>query len=432
MNKTLRSISLLALIFFAISCGEDGPRIATGKLAGRVTDAVSGAALESVRIIVFDANDNSPTGSTLITNANGQFVFELVAGNYFLKFYKQGYEQVPAAGMEAVPFTIEVGKTNDQSVEMFPSTTANSGYITGTVKTTVGLGGALVVAEDNTKTRAYSTVSGSDGRFAIYNIPAGSYSVKAYIAKHNSSSSTVPVVTNAGTDNVNISLTESTGGKLSGTVRNLAAGNKDVDVSLAHPLTKETIPGLTTASVNQAYTISDIPDGTYIARATYKNDERVMDPDRIAKFGEPLVSFSGNNNLELTFDVTGSVSIVSPTNEASTNNPVEVTSTTPTFTWTAYSSTSDYVIEVTDASTGSVIWGGFDKSEALPSKRLVIPSSQTSIQFNADGSASIPALVRGKSYRWRIFASKNDQNSTTGWTLISASEDQLGLIRVAQ
>jgi hypothetical protein len=52
------------------------------------------------------------------------------------------------------------------------------------------------------------------------------------------------------------------------------------------------------------------------------------------------------------------------------------------------------------------------------------------VQYNFDGTASIAELVPGRIYKWKIYASKNDVNSATGWTLISASEDQLGLIKV--
>lgn len=425
-------MSLVISLFLVLSCSKDDPGPSTGKLSGRVTDAATMLPLKDVTIIVFNADDNAPTDNTLTTDANGDFSVDLPAGNYFLKLYKQGYQAVPAAGMEAVPFTIEVGASTDQSAQMFAAENKNTGFISGTVGTPAGVSGALVVAEDIANKRAFSSVSARDGRYVIYNVPVGSYTVRAYLAGHSSNSVSASAALNAETANVNVTLTTSATGKLTGTVRNLATGNKDVDISLVHPFTRETIPGLTATSVNLAYTISNIPDGTYIARATFKNDERVMDPDRIAKFGEPVVSFTGNNSLELTFDITGSISIASPTNEPSTTKAVEVTSTTPTFSWNTYSSTSDYVIEVTDASTGIVVWGGFDKSGTLPLKKIVIPAAQKSIQYNADGTASIASLQPGKVYRWRIFASKNDQNSSTGWTLISASEDQLGLFKVKQ
>jgi hypothetical protein len=215
-------------------------------------------------------------------------------------------------------------------------------------------------------------------------------------------------------------------------VRNLAVANKDVDVALIHPITKEALPGLRTTTVNLSYTLTNIPNGIFFARASYNNDQRVMDPDRIAKFGEPVVAVTGGtvNPATLTFDITGSVTLQSPTNPLTNTIPVEITSTRPTFQWIAYPSTTDYVIEVTDATTGQIVWGGFEKIADLPVKKITIPASSTSVVYNSDANATIPDLLAGRVYRWRIFASKDDVNSPTGWNLISASEDQTGLIKI--
>ena len=423
------SVYVILLNAFFLSCSKDDPEPATGKLTGTVTDALTSVALADVNIIVFSADDNSPTGTTLVTDASGHYEAELAPGNYYSKFYKQGYNSVPPAGMEAVAFSVVAGSTVDQPAEMFPSTVVNGGFISGKVTSgSAAVGGVLVVATAGAQ--AYSSVTDKDGVYMIFNVPAGTYNVKGFVAGMNSDVTSAVVTSSTESSDINISLTAGANGTLTGAIRNLATGNLDVDISLVHPLTKETIPGLTTKSSNLNYTIGNIPDGIYFARATFKNDQRVMDPDRIAKFGEPQVEFSSGNSVEITFDITGSVTVNSPSNAATTNQPIEVNSATPTFQWAAYSSTSDYVIEVTDATTGTIVWGGFDKSGENPVKNIVIPSSQTSIAFNSDGNATIAALVPGRIYRWRVFASKNDQNSTTGWTLISASEDQLGLIKV--
>lgn len=427
-------LSLIFLNVLLFSCSKkDDPQPSTGKLTGTVTDVSSQAALENVAVIIFDAENNTPTGTTLTTDADGNFEATLSPGSYFLKFFKQGYDAVPAPGIEPVAFSIEAGATITQSAEMSVSTVTNAGYISGKVATgSTGVGGVLVVAEDGAGNTAFSSVSDEDGNYTIYNVPEGSYQVTGYFIGYSSDSPSASVTTGTETAGIDVALTSGAAGSLIGTIRNLATDNKDVDVSLVHPITKETIPGLSTTSVDLAYALSNIPDGTFIARATYKNDKRVMDPDRIAKFGEPEVTFSGGNSETLIFDVTGSVALNTPTNDSTSTQPIEVTSTTPTFQWTAYSSTSDYVIEVVDVATGNVVWGGFDQSGADPVKNIVIPSSQKSIQYNADGNASVAELVPGRTYRWKIYASKNDQNSSTGWTLISSSEDQLGLIKIVQ
>ena len=79
-----------------------------------------------------------------------------------------------------------------------------------------------------------------------------------------------------------------------------------------------------------------------------------------------------------------------------------------------------------------MVWGGFSNLGDLPIKRIEIPSSQLLVDYNFDSTATVSLLVPGRIYRWRIFASKNDQQSDTGWTLISASEDQRGLIKIAE
>ena len=49
--------------------------------------------------------------------------------------------------------------------------------------------------------------------------------------------------------------------------------------------------------------------------------------------------------------------------------------------------------------------------------------------FNFNGQAT-DLLVVGRTYRWRVYASKDNVQSATGWELISMSEDQRGLITI--
>ncbi|MGC1242365.1 MAG: carboxypeptidase regulatory-like domain-containing protein, partial [Chryseosolibacter sp.] len=213
----------------------------------------------------------------------------------------------------------------------------------------------------------------------------------------------------------------------------IATPPASVDISLIHPVTKETIPGLSQSapySSSLSYSFSNVPDGTYVVRASFANDYIVIDPDYITKFGDYAVTVSSGTATPASVEIvaTSAVILKAPSNAMSTTEPVEAT-TTPTFQWNAYASASDYVIEVTDASTGTVIWGGFTNNGGTITKNIVIPSNTTSIAFNADGSATAE-LVAGKVYRWRVYASKNNAQNTPPWNLIAASEDQLGLIKI--
>ena len=403
---------------------DDEPVQTTGTLKGQVVDQQTATPLAEVRIIVFDANTNNPVGSSLLTGADGNYSIELPAGNYYLKLFKQGYENIPGREISAIPQQVVVGQVAEQPYRMSKSEVTNGGYISGKVTANgTPVNGALVVA---TGPAGASSVTDKDGNYFIYNLVAGSYTVKGWSSGYNSAEATAAVTANAEAAGINLTLTAGTPGAVSGQVAFLATTNVTVDVTLIHPATREPIPGLAAITdAAGAYSIPNVPNGTYITRASYRNDSKVMDPDWIIKNGEPTVTVSGGAATR-NFSVTGAVEPASPTNAPTTVEPVAVSGTTPTFTWQPYSSTEDYVIEVTDAN-GKVIWGGFSNNYTV--KNIVIPKAQLSIQFNADGKAT-QALAVGSVYRWKVYASKNDVKEATGWKLISVTEDQRGLIRI--
>ena len=83
-KTTIVILSCLFIAFLFQRCSKKSDAPATGKLKGIVTDAVSGSALPNAVIIVFNADNNSPVGATLITNVAGEYEVDLVPGNYFL------------------------------------------------------------------------------------------------------------------------------------------------------------------------------------------------------------------------------------------------------------------------------------------------------------------------------------------------------------
>ena len=424
MRKT--NLIILAFILFVVyGCKDDEQEVTTGTVTGTVIDANTDVGLEGVRIILFESNSNSPITS-LTTDAEGKYKVEAIAGSYYLKLYHNGYNQVPPKGMSPVPFTVSVGNELSQPYEMSPSEVRNGGYIKGKVSEgATPIAGVLVVAEQNGQ--GYSAITDAAGEYFIYNLAEGSYSLKGWIAGYSSEQQTVSVA--ASTETIqDLKLTTGATGAVTGSITFLASSAKEVDITLVHPATREPIPGLMTKT-SQNYTILNVPSGTYIARATFQNDERVVDPDWIIKNGEPEVTVS-NGSVSRDFSLTGAVILNTPTNLPTTTEPVVVNSTTPELSWTPYSSTSDYVVEVSDAN-GNVIWGGFRDGLVGPEKKFSVPSSQTKVTFNADLSAT-EELVPGKVYRWRVYASKNDTKEITGWKLISVSEDQVGLIQVAE
>lgn len=427
---------LLFIILLLTQCSKDDPEPTQGTISGKVTDISSGAALAEVSIVIFNASTNAPVNTTT-TNATGDYSVQVDGGNYFLKFYKQAYSSVPPTGIDPVSFEVIVGQTSTQAAEMTANNLTNIGLIKGKVAVgTTGQAGVLMVAEATGV--AYSGVSDKDGNYTIFNVPAGSYQVKGYQAEYSSTSVASSVTANVSTNDINVTLTKNATATVAGTFKVISGTTIDVtpanmDISLVHSITRETVPGLSKSlpySPPISYSFSNVPDGTYIIRATFANDYIVVDPDYITKFGDYKVTVSNGTASPAAVEIvaTGGVKLSSPTNLMTTTLPVEATST-PTFQWASYPSTSDYVIEVTDASTGKIVWGGFTNTDGAITKNIVIPSSTTSIAYNSDQKATQAQLTIGKTYRWRIYASKNAQNAT-GWTLISASEDQMGLIKI--
>ena len=432
-----KSLVFILLTVVITNCSKHHEAPSTGKVQGMVTDFASSSAISDVSVVVFDASTNGPVNTTK-TDASGNYSFDLSAGTYFLKFNKQGYDPVPPRGFEAVPFSVTVGQTETQDAQMTASKVTNAGYISGKVSVgSTGLEGALVIAEGNGD--AYSAVSDKDGNYTIYNVPAATYNVMGFIAQYSSTSSSASVTSGNETASINLTLTKNASGAVAGTFKvisqtTIATPPTTMDIALVHPITKETIPGLSqnvTYASSLSYSFTNVPDGTYVVRASYANDYIVIDPDYITKFGDYTVTIASGTPTPASVDIvaTSAVILTSPTNDMSTVVPVDATAT-PTFQWQAYASTSDYVIEVTDAVTGQVIWGGFSNfGTSNVTKNITIPSSTTSIAFNSDGNASA-SLTSGRIYRWRIYASKNNQTSATGWNLIAASEDLMGLIKI--
>lgn len=425
-NKSLIVLTLVVMV--AWGCKDDEP-VTTGVVSGTVTDANTKAALSGVRIIVVESNSNTPVKS-LTTGADGTYKAELLPNSYYLKLYRQGYEQVPPKGMSPLPFTVMLADDVANPYEMNPSLVQDGGFVKGKVaESGAGVAGVLVVAEKDGQ--GYSAITDAAGEYYIYNLPAGSYSLKGWIGGYTSDQPTIAIAASAESTQ-NLQLTKGAAGTVNGTVSFLASNAREVDITLIHPLTKEPVPGLVTKSM-QNYSIANVPAGTYVARASYQNDERVVDPDWIIKNGEPVVNVDAAATTR-DFSLTGSVKLTAPTNAAATTMPLEVPAT-PAFSWAAYSSASDYVLEVSDAN-GNVVWGGFgtgtlSNGQPGPVKKVRVPSSQTTAVYNFDGTATA-ALQPGKIYRWKVYASKDDSKEATGWKLISVSEDQMGLIKIAQ
>ncbi|MGV7223622.1 MAG: carboxypeptidase-like regulatory domain-containing protein [Nitrospinales bacterium] len=435
----MRRISFVILLFLGIAiagCGGGGggggsgdSHTPMGTLSVNVVDAIDYTSVNDANIIVYDSSNILVTRGLTV---NGNFDYSLSPGTYTIIVAAQDYLPVPSSNQNAVPFEIIDGKTTSQNVALDEHPDAGttgqiSGYTLTPAPDSNGISGVLVVAKDDALSLSASAITGPDGDYVIYNVTLGNYTLEAYLAGYRETSTpvTVDVVVADSYDADDIEMEVHANADLYGKVTFLSVVNGVVDITLVHPDTLDTIPGLSTQ--NQAsgltYLLSSVPPGTYIAWASFRNDLYVMDPDSIRKFGLPEVVFTaGSGDLEQNFDVTNAVTITGPTNELYLVVPVEVNTATPTFTWEKYPSAKEYIIEVFN-SNGETIWGGYD---GITVQHTQIGQNETSAVFDFDGSATA-ALQDGEVYRWKIYADNDATQDIQG--LISSSEDQLGLFK---
>lgn len=418
-----RNLLILFIFILVASCKKEDSNPTSGIIKGTISNLQGASVISGADIEIFNSQDNSPTTYSAVSGSDGLYSVTLPEGTYLMKISKQGYASIPPEGISAIPVTVTSGQTVSVNYQMQASTVTNAGYVTGKVVAgTTPKSGVLVVLTGNGGT--YCSTSGTNGVFTIYNVPAGSYTLKGVISLFNSTTINITITQNTKSTSSDIVLSSGAIGTVTGSISFLSTTNIDVDVSLVVPGTNSAIPGLKVMTSGGNYSIANVPNGTYIARASWVNDNKVVDPEWIIKSGEPLVTVN-SNSINLDFSLTDAVSINTPSNSLTSLFPVEITTLTPVFSWNSYSSTDNYVLEVTDMN-GNVVWGGISGNPLL--RKVMVDKTQTTATYNFDQSGQ--PLQNGKIYRWRVYASKNDSGLALGWKLISASEPQMGLFKI--
>jgi hypothetical protein len=429
MASLFRLIALSLTLLFTLTvsgCGGGGgssppPSIAISGTVAFAEDSLT--LIDKAQVTLVNIETQQNVVDPVFTDVNGFYTFKVPPGSYEVRVAAQGYKPSPLDGIAGIPVT----QTSTFDIALKPIDPGIYGslnlHLVGYNKTN----GALVILNAPDTGDNYTGVTSHTGDLTMYNIPvaAGNYSLIIKSLGHETYTSVANVTISDGvvTTIENITLTAITGFNVSGTVTFLAVENGEVDVSLTDIETGAVIPGTNVNTVNTNYSMDSVAPGDYYIRATFKIDGYVVDPDSIVKHGEPTVNVVAANLVDQNIDVTGAVTLTSPIVPAD-GIPVEINTLFPIFTWAGYPSTSDYVVEVRDAS-GDVMWGGFD---GTLNKLVNPPATTTSIVYSDDGQG-IP-LKNGQIYRWKVYASKDDGKEATGWKLISASEEAQGVFKV--
>jgi hypothetical protein len=384
-------------------------------LAGKVTDATTGAAIAGARVVAIDGDSHAAVGPVSITDAMGDYSVRVTAPRmsgaskqFTLRVGAAGHQEFPGGIRIALPITItftdpKATATVDgpQNVELLPLSPAPAGSIAGKVTGTQAAG-VLVVASNSAG--AFSTVSDASGDYVLFNVPDGAFTVQGYFVGVNFTPVDNVTVAGARRDGVNLMSSGAATGALTGTLNYVAGADTSITTAIVLRLqaTHEVPPGLSVAAMNtMPYQLSGVPDGTYEVLAAFPTDHLVKDPDPgQAGTSTPVVTFSGSTVDAGAFKITDPVDVVGPDADVKVSG-------TPTFSWNAYPQTDHYKVDVFDAQ-GAPIWSQDN-----------IPRS-TSLAYGG------PALVTGGYYQWRITSYAVSTGGAAGRP-ISQSEDLRGV-----
>ncbi len=394
-------------------------------IEGKVLSTDGGTPVPGATVLARDAN-GAAVSSVVVTKTDGTYSLAvpvprnadgtLATSNvlYTLRADATGYLTFPYPPREALPVDMgqatgepPVVKSTATDITLVPLP-ASDGL--GTIEGTVGgddPAGTLVVAGGVT------AVADKDGKFTLFNVPAGTVEVKGYKTGLELSSASVTVAAGATQTGVSLQVTGQATATVSGNVQIVnAPGGSQTSVILvledtfnADAIRGEAPPGLKAEKVSGAWSIQEVPSGKYVVLAAFENDGLVRDPDTSIGGTEiQHITVAGGAVTVPGFKVTEALAVVSPG-----ANGAEAVSGTPTFAWVDDSSEDSYQVEVYDA-LGALVWEN-------PS--VIGPNGDK----NATATYAGPALVTGMYYQFRATSIKDG-------VPISRTEDLKGVFYI--
>jgi hypothetical protein len=339
------------------------------RVEGRVFDVVSDASLAEARVVARDANGGARSGVTF-SDVDGTYSLPVsvprdeegrpLMEQITLRVDAAGYETFPKAPREALPIDLTTAAMGDDGwvvqnastdVGLLPLEGASGSTIAGLVDHPEP-GGVLVVAEQGGVAVATS-ITGTDGTFVLYDVPAGETTVTGYRAGLHAGPTTVSAAA-GGVDDVVLSATEEGLATVGGSVSIVnAPGDLNTSVILVVASTFEEATergeapaGLRAAPVSTGFTIEGVPPGRYAVLAAFENDRLVRDPDEgIAGTDVVFIDVAGGTvDIPESFKVTEALAVVSPGADG-----LDVVAEIPELAWAQDSSEDGYEVRLYDA-----------------------------------------------------------------------------------
>jgi hypothetical protein len=380
---------------------------------GRVFDLSSQQGVSAARIVAVDVN-GAAVSNVVTSGSDGSYKLPIptdrnedgtpvALGTVTLRADAKGYDAFPGTVRQPLPIDMTaavaqgdglVVKSTLTDIAMLTAADGGaSGRIEGKIEMPDDRTGAVVVAEANGT--GYPATVARNGEYAILNVPAGSYTINAYMAGHNYTVATADVA--AATVKVDLKLAADEPSAVSGQA-SIVNGDGATTTSVVlfiestyDPATGRgvTVPGLRAGDVTTAFTIEGVPTGKYVVVAAFENDGLVRDPDLcISGTDDVHIDVAAATPLTIgqTFKITGALAVMEPGALAA-----QAVIGTPTFKWVDDSSEDQYLVELFDA-YGQRVW-----MNTIAGVSGGIP------QLAYDG----PALTSGMYYQFRVTSTKN-------------------------
>lgn len=409
------------------------------EVQGVVFDLATGSASGGIlgaRVVPLDVN-GAPVGTAATTGPGGAYKVRVpairdaagkpVAGAVTLRADAEGYATFPSGIRSAVPIDLSTAAAGNgvwtvdstlTDVGLVDDPEAGTASLHGTVAG-VSAVGALVVAEPTGVVGGVGRtgVADSSGSYAIFNLPAGSWTVKAYAKGLNHAAADAANLAENEDRALDLATRAVAPAVVTGSIQRTGQNQPttlETSVILVVQSTYDLLldrgespPGLIVPDLTaSSYSLAGVPDGTYVALAAFGNDGYVRDVSGIGGT-DPIVVTVADGAMTSApggFKITGPVDLVGITPATGTEGAATLTNLlTPTFDWDDYSSAAEYEVIVFDA-LGTPVW--------TPGR---FPSATTAVVYAGD------ALLPGMTYQVRISA------FDTGGAQISRTEDLKGV-----